>query len=61
MAPNTEPTDEELAQVTRAARDEVLRRKHESDEWLRQAIEEAIRANRSASHDPGSPNDDRGG
>ena len=44
MAPDTEPTDEELALVMREARDLALLRKAESDEWMRQQLAEAVRA-----------------
>jgi hypothetical protein len=47
MAPDTEPTDEELALVMREARDEALRRKKESDAWLAREIERAVAAARS--------------
>ena len=44
MAPDTEPTDEELALVMREARDEAVRRNAKADEKLRLQIEDAIRA-----------------
>ena len=43
MAPDTEPTDEELAIVMRAARDAALARRAKSDEWMRQRLAEAVR------------------
>ena len=50
MAPDTEPTDEELALVMREARDLALQRKAESDEWMRQQLAEAVRAALARTH-----------
>ena len=41
MAPDTEPTDEELATVMRAVRQAVLARKKVGEERLRADLEEA--------------------
>jgi hypothetical protein len=43
MAPDTEPTDEELAVVMREARDLAMRRKALSDEWLQKQLDAAVR------------------
>jgi hypothetical protein len=43
MAPDTEPTDEELGQVMREARDVAMERKATSDAWMRRKLEEAVR------------------
>ncbi len=43
MAPDSEPTDEELAEVMCAARDVAMERKVASDEWMRQKLAEAVR------------------
>ena len=56
MAPDTEPTDEELALVMRAARDEAMRRKKASDESLQHRIEEAVRAAHARPRPGGNPN-----
>ena len=42
MAPDTEPTDEELAVVMREARDLALQRKAISDEWMQKQVAEAV-------------------
>jgi hypothetical protein len=42
MAPDTEPTDEELAVVMRAARTAVLERKKKGEERLRLDLERAL-------------------
>jgi hypothetical protein len=55
MAPDTEPTDEELAIVMRAARDEAVRRKRESQESLKRQIAEAVLAARSRPRPPRKP------
>jgi hypothetical protein len=55
MAPDTEPTDEELAVVMRAARDEAVRRKKASDESLQRQIEEAVRAAHARPRPSGKP------
>ena len=43
MAPDTEPTDEELAIVMREARDLAMQRKAASDKWMREQLEAAVR------------------
>ena len=43
MAPDAEPTDEELAVVMAAARDLVLQRRALSDAWVAARLEEAAR------------------
>jgi hypothetical protein len=55
MAPDTEPTDEELAIVMRAARDEAVRRKKESDDSLRRQIADAVRAAHARPRPEGTP------
>lgn len=42
LAPDTEPTDEELSVVMREARDLALARKKESDMWMRHKLAEAV-------------------
>ncbi len=41
MAPDTEPTDEELALVMREARELVVRRRATSDAWVTARLKEA--------------------
>lgn len=43
MAPDTEPTDEELALVMDAARDLALKRRALSDAWITARLEDAAR------------------
>lgn len=43
MAPDTEPTDEELAAVMVAARDLALQRRALSDAWVVARLDEAAR------------------
>jgi hypothetical protein len=43
MAPDTEPTDEELALVMREARDVAVRRRAKADAWIAARLEEATR------------------
>lgn len=43
MAPDTEPTDEELAVVMTEARDIAIRRRAISDAWIAARLEEADR------------------
>ncbi len=43
MAPDCEPTDEELSVVMREALDLALARKAASDEWMRRQLVEAVR------------------
>lgn len=47
LAADTEPTDEELAEVMREARDLALSRKQNSDEWMRRQLTEAVAAARA--------------
>lgn len=42
LATNTEPTDEELAEVMSEARDLAMARKQESDEWMRYQLAKAV-------------------
>ena len=42
LAVDTEPTDEELSQVMREARDVAMARKLESDNWMRRKLAEAV-------------------
>lgn len=42
LAADTEPTDEELAEVMREARDLALARKVESDAWMRAEMAKAV-------------------
>lgn len=44
MAPDTEPTDEELAAVTNAARHLVLQQRALSDAWIAARLEAATKA-----------------
>lgn len=48
MAPETEPTDEELQIVMREALDLALTRKLQSDTWMRQHLLETVNQVRSA-------------
>lgn len=43
MAPDTEPTDEELAAVMREARDLAVQRRAISDAWIAARLEEITR------------------
>ena len=43
MAPDTEPTDEELALVMSEARDLAIQRRALSDAWIAARLEEAAR------------------
>lgn len=43
LTADTEPTDEELAEVMSEARDVALARKRESDNWMRNKLAEAVR------------------
>ena len=47
LAADTEPTEDELSEVMREARDLALARKHESDEWMRRKLAEAVADARS--------------
>lgn len=42
LAADTEPTDEELAEVMSEARDFAMARKLESDDWMRRKLAEAV-------------------
>ncbi len=46
MAPDTEPTDEELAAVMAAARDLAVQRRALSDAWIAARLEQAARTAR---------------
>jgi hypothetical protein len=46
MAPDTEPTDEELALVMREARDLAIERRALADAWIAARLEEAARFGR---------------
>jgi len=41
MAPDTEPTDEELALVMREARDVAIQRRAKADDWIAAKLREA--------------------
>jgi hypothetical protein len=43
MAPDTEPTDEELAVVMRGARDRAIQRRARGEAWIAARLEEAAR------------------
>jgi len=43
MAPDCEPTDEELAVVMHEALDLAMTRKAASDEWMRRQLADAVR------------------
>lgn len=43
MAPDTEPTDEELAVVMREARDNAVQRHARAAAWIAERLEEAAR------------------
>jgi hypothetical protein len=47
LAADTEPTDEELAEVMSEARDVAMARKRESDAWMRRKLAEAVSEARS--------------
>lgn len=42
LAADTEPTDDELSEVMREARDLAMLRKQESDNWMRRKLVEAV-------------------
>lgn len=42
LAADTDPTDAELAEVMREARDVAMARKLESDNWMRRKLAEAV-------------------
>jgi hypothetical protein len=46
MAPDTEPTDEELALVMREARELAVQRRAKADAWIAARLEEAARFGR---------------
>lgn len=43
MAPDTEPTDEELAVVMREARDLAVQRRAAAEIWMQEQLEKALR------------------
>jgi len=49
MAPDTEPTDEELALVMREAREVAAQRRAKADAWVAARLEEAARFAREQS------------
>lgn len=50
MTADTDPTDEELAIVMREACELAMRRKAESDEWLRRQVAKAVHEARARPH-----------
>ena len=46
MAPDTEPTDEELAVVMREARELAVQRRAKADAWIAARLEDAARFGR---------------
>lgn len=42
LAADTEPTDEELSEVMREAKDLAMARKQESDAWMRRRLAEVV-------------------
>ena len=52
MAPDTEPTDEELEAVMRHARDRAVERHVRAEAWITACLEEAARF----AHEHGLPN-----
>lgn len=53
MAPDTEPTDEELATVMRAVREAVLARKQRMTQRLRAELEKALAETRARAQTSG--------
>ncbi len=53
MAPDTDPTDEELAEVMREALDLAMQRKAASDKWMREELDKAVRE--ALAHDEEKP------
>lgn len=51
LAADTEPTDAELAQVMREARDSAMARKLESDAWMRRKLAEVVNEARTRDRD----------
>ena len=51
MAPDTEPTDEELALVMREARELAMQRRAKADAWIAARLEEASRFAREQPRD----------
>jgi len=54
LAVDTEPTDEELAEVMSEARDSAMARKRESDNWMRRKLAEAVSEARARDVAPAS-------
>jgi len=61
MAPDTEPTDEELAAVMDAARELAVQRRVLSDAWVTARLEEAARFAREhrSPHEDERPSEDQ--
>ena len=55
MAPDTEPTDEELALVMREARDLAIERRAKADAWIAARLQEAEQYARENSRPRGEP------
>ncbi|MEO6602004.1 MAG: hypothetical protein ABIQ16_19145 [Polyangiaceae bacterium] len=53
MSPDTEPTDEELALVMRAARDAAVQRRVKADAWIAARLTEASRLAQGQAPAPG--------
>lgn len=54
MSPETEPTDEELALVMRAARDAAVQRRAKADAWIAARLTEASRLAQGQAQAPAS-------
>lgn len=54
LAADTEPTDEELSEVMRKARDYAMARKREADDWMRHKLAEAVSEARARDVTPAS-------
>lgn len=52
MAPDTEPTDEELALVMREARDLAVERRAKADAWIAARLQEAAQYARENTRGP---------
>jgi hypothetical protein len=52
MAPDTEPTDEELAVVMREARELAVQRRAKSDAWVAERLKEAAQFARESARTP---------
>ena len=55
MAPDTEPTDEELALVMREAREVAVQRRALADSWVAARLKEAALFGREQSRDKRAP------